>query len=121
MFVVFVVNQFSADRQPPLAAIAIAHGVDPIHRQIYKRLLQLNAVGADLHRPIWPVGIKFDSVPAHAQLVIFTYDQWERLSIGFQEVYLAGAIYSFLRSPFPLRPAPLSITTTAYGAHLLKR
>ena len=32
---------------------------------------------------------------AHAQLVIFTYDQWERLSIGLQEVYLAGAIDSF--------------------------
>jgi hypothetical protein len=29
---------------------------------------------------------------AHAQLVIFTYDQWERLSPGLQEIYLAGAI-----------------------------
>jgi hypothetical protein len=28
----------------------------------------------------------------HAQSVIFTYDQWERLSIGLQEIYLAGAI-----------------------------
>ena len=31
---------------------------------------------------------------AHAQLVIFTYDQWERLSPGLQEIYLAGAIDS---------------------------
>jgi hypothetical protein len=31
---------------------------------------------------------------AHAQLVFFTYDQWERLSIGLQEIYLAGAIDS---------------------------
>ena len=29
---------------------------------------------------------------AHAQLVIFTYDEWERLSTGLQEIYLAGAI-----------------------------
>jgi hypothetical protein len=31
---------------------------------------------------------------AHAQLVIFTYDQWELLSAGLQEIYLAGAIDS---------------------------
>lgn len=31
---------------------------------------------------------------AQAQLVIFTYDQWERLSVGLQEIYLAGAIDS---------------------------
>jgi len=30
----------------------------------------------------------------HAQSVLFTYDQWERLSIGLQEIYLAGAIDS---------------------------
>ena len=30
----------------------------------------------------------------HAQTVIFTYDQWERLSIGLQEIYLVGAIDS---------------------------
>jgi hypothetical protein len=30
----------------------------------------------------------------HAQSVIFTYEQWERLSIGLQEIYLAGAIDS---------------------------
>ena len=28
----------------------------------------------------------------HAQSVIFTYDRWEQLSIGLQEIYLAGAI-----------------------------
>ena len=31
---------------------------------------------------------------AHAQLAIFSYDEWERLSIGLQEIYLAGAIDS---------------------------
>jgi hypothetical protein len=30
---------------------------------------------------------------AHAQSgIFFTYDEWERLSIGLQEIYLAGAI-----------------------------
>jgi hypothetical protein len=49
---------------------------------------------------------------AHAQLVIFTYDQWERLSTGLQEIYLAGALIRFLRSLLPLRLAPPNITTT---------
>src|SRR5215467_4739400 len=31
---------------------------------------------------------------AHAQLAIFSYDEWEPLSIGLQEIYLAGAIDS---------------------------
>ena len=29
---------------------------------------------------------------AHAQSVLFTYDQWERLSPGLQEIYISGAI-----------------------------
>jgi len=29
---------------------------------------------------------------AHAQSVVFTYDQWERLSPGLQEIYISGAI-----------------------------
>ena len=29
---------------------------------------------------------------AHAQMVAFTYDQWERLPIGMKEMYVAGAI-----------------------------
>jgi hypothetical protein len=29
---------------------------------------------------------------AHAQSVVFTYDQWERLSPGLQEIYVSGAI-----------------------------
>ena len=58
-----VAHQRSTDRQLALAMITIAHGVDPVHRQIYKRLLQLNTVGANPQRPVWPVGVKFDSVP----------------------------------------------------------
>jgi hypothetical protein len=50
---------------------------------------------------------------AHAQLVIFTYDQWERLSPGLQEIYLAGASdwLSTVAAPLQL-PLP-NITTTA--------
>jgi hypothetical protein len=29
---------------------------------------------------------------AHAQAVIFAFDQWERLSPGLQEIYISGAI-----------------------------
>jgi hypothetical protein len=29
---------------------------------------------------------------AHAQSVVFTYDQWERLSAGLKEIYISGAI-----------------------------
>ena len=32
------------------------------------------------------------TTPAHAQSVVFTYDQWERLSPGLQEIYVSGAI-----------------------------
>jgi hypothetical protein len=32
------------------------------------------------------------ATPAHAQSVIFTYDRWERLSPGLQEIYISGAI-----------------------------
>ena len=29
---------------------------------------------------------------AHAQAVVFTFDQWARLSPGLQEIYISGAI-----------------------------
>jgi hypothetical protein len=29
---------------------------------------------------------------AHTQSVVFTYDQWERLSAGLKEIYVSGAI-----------------------------
>jgi hypothetical protein len=29
---------------------------------------------------------------AHAQSVVFSYDQWERLSTGLKEIYISGAI-----------------------------
>ena len=29
---------------------------------------------------------------AHAQAVIFTFDQWARLSPGLQEIYISGAL-----------------------------
>ena len=40
------------------------HGLDPVHRQIYKRLLQLNAISADRQRPIRPVGVKLNAIPS---------------------------------------------------------
>ena len=42
---------------------------------------------------------------AHAQSVVFTYDQWERLSTGLQEIYLAGAIDSLSTIAVPTQAA----------------
>jgi hypothetical protein len=42
---------------------------------------------------------------AHAQSVLFTYDQWERLSTGLQEIYLAGAIDSLSTIAVPTQAA----------------
>lgn len=49
----------------------------------------------------------------HAQSVLFTYDQWERLSIGLRDIYLSGAM-RFPPSPFPLKQTPPSTTTTVF-------
>ena len=48
----------------------------------------------------------------HAQLVIFTYDQWERLSVGLQEIYLAGAIDSLSTITTPPTAATAKYATT---------
>ena len=54
---------------------------------------------------------------AHAQLVIFTYDQWERLSIGLQEIYLAGAIDSLSTIAVPTQAS----TAKYYNDCLVKK
>jgi hypothetical protein len=54
---------------------------------------------------------------AHAQLVIFTYDQWERLSTGLQEIYLAGAIDSLSTITIP----PSAATAKYYNDCLVKK
>ena len=54
---------------------------------------------------------------AHAQLVIFTYDQWERLSTGLQEIYLAGAIDSLSTITTP----PAAATSKYYNDCLVKK
>jgi len=54
---------------------------------------------------------------AHAQSVIFTYDQWERLSIGLQEIYLAGAIDSLSTIAVP----PAAGTAKFYNDCLVKK
>jgi hypothetical protein len=49
--------------------------------------------------PAWKLRIRYIlfaflalATPAHTQSVVFTYDQWERLSPGLQEIYISGAI-----------------------------
>jgi hypothetical protein len=49
--------------------------------------------------PAWTLRIRYIpfaflalAIPAHAQSVVFTYDQWERLSAGLKEIYIPGAI-----------------------------
>ena len=54
---------------------------------------------------------------ADAQVVIFTYDQWERLSIGLQEIYLAGAIDSLSTITTP----PAAATSKYYNDCLVKK
>ena len=54
---------------------------------------------------------------AHAQSVVFTYDQWERLSIGLQEIYLAGAIDSMSTIAVPTQAG----TAKYYNDCLVKR
>jgi hypothetical protein len=34
----------------------------------------------------------FLTTTAHAQAVVFHYDQWDRLSAGLKEIYISGAI-----------------------------
>jgi hypothetical protein len=79
---------------------------DPSLRAAYRhgdhRVCLFNDVGLVQYRP--PVAGMERSVrrvivallaltaPAQAQSVAFTYDQWERLSIGLKELYVAGAV-----------------------------
>jgi hypothetical protein len=52
----------------------------------------------------------------YAQSVLFTYDQWERLSVGLQEIYLAGAIDSLSTITTP----PSAATSKYYNDCLAK-
>lgn len=54
----------------------------------------------------------FSQVLRTLNVVIFTYDQWERLSTGLQEIYLAGAIDSLSTITVPPRLPPPNIATT---------
>jgi hypothetical protein len=49
--------------------------------------------------------------------VAFTYDQWERLSTGLQEIYLAGAIDSLSTITTP----PAAATSKYYNDCLAKK
>jgi hypothetical protein len=42
---------------------------------------------------------------AHAQAVIFTFDQWERLSAGLQEIYISGALDAVFTISTPAQAA----------------
>jgi hypothetical protein len=42
---------------------------------------------------------------AHAQAVVFTFDQWARLSAGLQEIYISGAIDAVFTISVPAQAA----------------
>ena len=42
---------------------------------------------------------------AHAQAVVFTFDQWARLSVGLQEIYISGAIDAVFTIAVPAQAA----------------
>ena len=42
---------------------------------------------------------------AHAQAVVFTYDQWDRLSAGLKEIYISGAIDAVFTIAVPAQAA----------------
>ena len=63
------------------------------------------------------LGLVFLITAAHAQSVVFTYDQWERLSIGLQEIYLAGAIDSMSTIAVPTQAG----TAKYYNDCLVKK
>ena len=42
---------------------------------------------------------------AHAQAVVFTFDQWQRLSVGLQEIYISGAIDAVFTIAVPAQAA----------------
>jgi len=42
---------------------------------------------------------------AHAQSVVFTYDQWERLAAGLKEIYISGAIDAISTISVPAQAA----------------
>ena len=42
---------------------------------------------------------------AHAQAVVFTFDQWARLSTGLQEIYISGAIDAVFTIAVPAQAA----------------
>ena len=54
---------------------------------------------------------------AHAQSVVFTYDQWERLSEGLKEIYVSGAIDAVFTIAVPAQAS----TSKYYNDCLLKR
>jgi len=54
---------------------------------------------------------------AHAQAVVFTYDQWERLSPGLKEIYLSGAIDAISTIAVPAQAS----TAKYYNECLVKK
>jgi hypothetical protein len=54
---------------------------------------------------------------AHAQSVVFTYDQWERLSAGLKEIYVSGAIDAVFTIAVPAQAS----TSKYYNDCLVKQ
>jgi hypothetical protein len=81
---------------PPIIVVRLSHDED---------LVQYRALQAHTERRVRRsiLALLALTTTVHAQSVIFTYDQWERLSTGLQEIYLAGAIDSFSTITVPPR------------------
>ena len=54
---------------------------------------------------------------AHAQAVVFTFDQWARLSPGLQEIYISGA----LDAVFTISTPPQVATAKFYNDCVVKK
>lgn len=67
--------------------------------------------------PRIPFALLALTTSAHAQSVVFTYDQWERLSPGLQEIYVSGAIDAVSTITVP----PGASTAKHYNDCILKK
>jgi len=95
---------------PPIIVVRLSHDED---------LVQYRALQAHTERRVRRsiLALLALTTTVHAQSVIFTYDQWERLSTGLQEIYLAGAIDSFSTITVP----PAAATAKYYNDCLAKK
>jgi hypothetical protein len=101
---------WSTSLKAPIIVVRLSHDED---------LVQYRALQARMERRVRRslFALLVLTSTAHAQLVIFTYDQWQQLSIGLQEIYLAGAIDSLSTITTP----PTAATAKYYNDCLVKK